>query len=271
MTTPTKKPRIKPIHGLDQVAKQNAVSFCSTDSMACAIESGGTSLCRTREALDQSFPGQVRLWQLISPMSPVGAYHHSQGLEQAVEAGWVTDEGTALAWIQGLLGRSIAQLDLPVVARARDAWCDGDVAGLLRWDALCRACRETSELRAEERNMGAALIALMGELGERPSGVTRLGYAAAFGVAAANASLGVHDTLAGYAWAWSENQVVCAVKLTPLGHGAGQRMLLKLGASLNAVVAHALEVADDEIGLTSPGLAIASAQHETRHTRLYRS
>ena len=214
---------------------------------------------------------KVRLWQLISPLSPVGAYHHSQGLEQAVAAGWVTDEGTALAWIQGLLGRSIANLDLPVVARARDAWRDGDVAGLLRWDALCRACRETSELRAEERNMGAALMALMAELGERPSGVPRLGYAAAFGVAAANASLEPDDTLAGYAWAWSENQVVCAVKLTPLGHGAGQRMLRRLGASLNVVVAHALAVADDEIGLTSPGLAIASAQHETRHTRLYRS
>lgn len=214
---------------------------------------------------------QPRLWQLISPLSPVGAYHHSQGLEQAVDAGWVTDEATALTWIQGLLGRSIANLDLPVVARAWDAWLNDDVAGLRRWDALCRACRETKELRAEEANMGTALMALMGELGERPSDVPRLGYAAAFGVAAANASLGAHDTLAGYAWAWSENQVVCAVKLAPLGHGAGQRMLRKLGASLNSVVAHALEVADDEIGIASPGLAIASAQHETRHTRLYRS
>ena len=114
-----------------------------------------------------------------------------------------------------------------------------------------------AELRAEERNMGAALIALMGELGEQSP--ERLGYAAAFGVAAANASLGERDTLAGYAWAWCENQVVCAVKLTPLGHSAGQRMLRKLGASLDAVVEHALAVADDEIGLASPGLAIASA------------
>ena len=214
---------------------------------------------------------QFRLWQLISPLSPVGAYHHSQGLEQAVGAGWVTDEGTALAWIHDLLGRSIANLDLPVVARARTAWRDGDVSALLRWDALCRACRETSELRAEERNMGAALIALIGELGERSPDGHRLGYAAAFGVAAANAALGARDTLAGYAWAWCENQVACAVKLTPLGHSAGQRMLLKLGGSLDAVVEHALQVSDDEIGLASPGLAITSAQHETRHTRLYRS
>ncbi|MCY3810810.1 MAG: urease accessory protein UreF [Gammaproteobacteria bacterium] len=214
---------------------------------------------------------KVRLWQLISPLSPVGAYHHSQGLEEAVGAGWVSDEGTALAWIHGLLGRSIANLDLPVVARARTAWRDGDVAALRRWDALCRACRETSEQRAEERNMGAALVALLGELGERSPDGQRLGYPAAFGVAAFNASLGARDTLAGFAWAWCENQVACAVKLIPLGHSAGQRMLRELGASLDAVVEHALAVADDEIGLASPGLAIASALHETRHTRLYRS
>ena len=214
---------------------------------------------------------QSRLWQLISPLSPVGAYHHSQALEQAVGTGWVEDEDSALAWINDLLGRSIANLDLPVVARARTAWRDGDVSALLHWDALCRACRETSELRDEERNMGAALIALMGELGERSPDGHRLGYAAAFGVAAANAALGERDTLGGYAWAWCENQVACAVKLAPLGHSAGQRMLRKLGASLDGVVAHALAVPDDEIGLASPGLAIASAQHETRHTRLYRS
>ena len=214
---------------------------------------------------------QFRLWQLISPLSPVGAYHHSQGLEQAIGTGWVRDEHTALAWIRDLLRRSIANLDLPVVARAAIAWRAGDVAALLRWDALCRACRETSELRAEERNMGAALMALMGELGERLPDGHRLGYAAAFGVAAANASLGARDTLAGFAWAWCENQVACAVKLNPLGHSAGQRMLRELGTSLDPVVEHALAVADDEIGLASPGLAIASAQHETRHTRLYRS
>ena len=172
------------------------------------------------------------------------------------------------------MGRSIANLDLPVVLRRGHGrrGATGDVAGLLRWDALCRACRETSELRAEERNMGAALIALMAELGERPAAVPRLGLRGGLrGRRRQRLAGGTDDTLTGYAWAWCENQVVCAVKLTPLGHGAGQRMLRRLGASLDAVVAHALEVADDEIGLASPGLAIASAQHETRHTRLYRS
>ena len=211
-----------------------------------------------------------RLWQLISPLSPVGAFHHSQGLEEAVESGAVADESTAFAWIGGLLGHTMAHLDLPVVARARGAWRDGDNAALRRWDGLSRACRETRESRAEERNMGAALLALLRELGERaPDGA--LGYPAAFGVAAANAALDADETLAGYAWAWCENQVACAVRLVPLGHSAGQRILRGLGARIEPALACALRVGDDEIGLSAPRLAVLSARHETRRTRLFRS
>ena len=213
---------------------------------------------------------QFRLWQLISALSPVGAFHHSQALEEAVAAGLVVDETTTLDWIRGLLGHTITNLDLPVVVRAHSAWRSGDLAALSHWNAHCRACRETSELRAEERNMGTALLALLGALDE-PVPDLALGYPAAFGVAAANASLDATDALKGYAWAWCENQTACAVKLVPLGHSAGQRILRRLGASLDAAVGAASLVGDDDVGLATPGLAILSAQHEVRHTRLFRS
>ena len=41
----------------------------------------------------------LRLCQLVSPALPVGAYHFSQGLEYAVQAGWVRDEDSAFEWI----------------------------------------------------------------------------------------------------------------------------------------------------------------------------
>ncbi|HRE56056.1 MAG TPA: urease accessory protein UreF, partial [Candidatus Competibacter sp.] len=44
-----------------------------------------------------------RLLQLCSPTLPVGAYAYSQGLESAVERGWVRDEAGAGDWIFGLL------------------------------------------------------------------------------------------------------------------------------------------------------------------------
>jgi urease accessory protein len=35
---------------------------------------------------------RLRLWQLLSPTLPIGAYAYSRGLEYAIAAGWVRDE-----------------------------------------------------------------------------------------------------------------------------------------------------------------------------------
>ena len=47
--------------GLFRSQAKSAVSACSKDSMAYAIESGGTSLCRAREGLNQAFPRPGRV------------------------------------------------------------------------------------------------------------------------------------------------------------------------------------------------------------------
>jgi urease accessory protein len=52
----------------------------------------------------------VRLLQLASPTLPVGAYSYSQGLEAAIEAGYVKDAATALRWIGDVLELSVARM-----------------------------------------------------------------------------------------------------------------------------------------------------------------
>ena len=229
-----------------------------------------TTTIRIATSTSVSLAIRTELWRLISPLLPVGAFHHSQGLEQAAAWWQVHDEASTRNWIEGLLGHVVAHVDLPVLARVRTAWAERRTAELERWDAVCRACRETHELRDEERNMGAALMRLLRELGE-PAPAARLGFVAAFGVAAANASLSERETAAGYAWAWCESQTAAAVRLIPLGQSAGQRILRHLGGSLEAVVETALGLADEDVGRSAPGLAIASARHETGYTRLFRS
>ena len=39
---------------------------------------------------------RLRLWQLLSPTLPIGAYAYSRGLEYAVAAGWVRKAGYAI-------------------------------------------------------------------------------------------------------------------------------------------------------------------------------
>jgi urease accessory protein len=75
----------------------------------------------------------------------------------------------------------------------------------------------------------------------------------------------------GYLWAWTENQVASAIKLVPLGQTSGQRILSAAIELIPQWVESGLTLADEDIGALTPGLAIASALHETQYTRLFRS
>ncbi len=215
-------------------------------------------------------PSVVRLWQLISPTLPVGAYSYSQALEYVIHRNVVVDEAGVRQWIDDLLQHGLARLDLPILLRVHSAWSGGDANGVRRWSRELEARRETAELRFEDLAMGGALTQLLASLDE-PVPERQLPFAAAFAVAAVDWSIPADDACAGYAWAWCEAQVAAAVKLVPLGHTAGQRILRDVGAGIAAAVSTAAALDDDAIGLGLPGLAIASALHETQYTRLFRS
>ncbi len=212
----------------------------------------------------------LRLWQLISPALPIGAFSFSQGLEQAVERGAVRDEATALAWIAGVLEHGLAYTDLPIVLRAHAAAAGRDAPALARCGETLTAFRETAEARLEDASMGAALESLLAALGV-PIAAGPLPFACAFGGACAAWQIEPRAACAGYAFAWCEAQTAAAVKLVPLGHTAGQRLLLALGAPIERAAAAAFERGDDDLGASLPGLALASALHETQYTRLFRS
>ena len=217
----------------------------------------------------------LRLWQLISPALPVGAYAYSAGLEAAVEQGLVASEEDLAGWTEGQIRHALAGLDLPVLARLMGAWESEDTAAVRHWTGFLLACRETSELRAEDVHLGRALARLLPDLIE---GDTRawdqnddVTWATLFALAAVNWEIPVRDAAAGYVWAWLENQVAAGVKLIPLGQTAGQRVLARVSGAIPQVVRESMRVEDEDIGFGAPGVALLSAMHETQYSRLFRS
>jgi urease accessory protein len=217
----------------------------------------------------------VRLLQLVSPALPIGAFAYSQGLEQAVADGWVSDEAEAEAWLLGLLASSLGTLDVPVLARLIAAWRARDAAAIARWSAWLWACRPTREARAEDRQLGAALARVLETLGidEAKAWTTHLHvtHPTMFALGAVRFEVPLAPALAGYAFSWAEAITSAAVRLVPLGQNAGQRVLAAAGRAIPAVVERALEIPNDELGSAAPGQAIASARHETLYSRLFRS
>lgn len=224
--------------------------------------------------IDQT-PALLRLLQLVSPSLPVGGFTYSQGIEWAVEAGWIRTLADLEDWIADQLQTGMARVDLPLLARLRAAAEVRDDATLRIWIDRLLASRETAELRAEECNRGRALADLLAAWGIDGARERRalLARSQAAGFAFASTAFGIEPRLAaaGYAWSWLENLVLAAVKIVPLGQTQGQQALARLATQVPPALDLALSLSDDEIGASNPALAIASSAHETQYTRLFRS
>lgn len=219
--------------------------------------------------------GLLRLLQITSPSFPIGAFAYSQGLEQAAERGFVRDGTTLTDWLAGVLSHSLAATDLPLVAHACEAFSNNDMGEIERLTALALALRETHELRAEERRLGAALARVLDGLGVTSAssyvGSKNASYAVLFALAATAFDVPKVAALHGYAFAWLENQVVGATRVISLGQTDAQRALLGVAESIPAAVDTALGIASDSIGRSAVGVCMSSAWHEQQYSRLFRS
>jgi urease accessory protein len=220
----------------------------------------------------------TRLLRLASPILPVGAFSYSQGLETAVDLGWVRDESSAGDWISDVLAHSVASFEAPVWCRLYRSWQSGDAEAVGVWNEVFLAGRESAEFRAETVQMGYSLRALFSASGEFED--LQLGllhriqdpaFPTAFSFACAQWRIPERAAVLAYLWAWLENQVSAAMKSVPLGHMAGQRLLIAMSAALPSLVDATLKMEDDELRNCAPALAVASCRHETQYTRLFRS
>ncbi len=220
----------------------------------------------------------LSLLQLASPALPVGAYSYSEGLEMLVERGIVKSAETLQNWIEWELQEGAISLDAAVMVRALNAANSGTWEKVQEWNYWSSATRETEELRQQSWQMGNALLRLVMALGpvEDRVEVTVLGeeecnFAIAFGVAASYWQIPPDVALLGYLHSWACNFIGAGVKLIPLGQTAGQQLLFNLQPKLVTAVQTILRVEDDDLSSCTWGLSLASMQHETQYSRLFRS
>jgi urease accessory protein len=219
----------------------------------------------------------LRLLQLASPSLPIGAYTYSQGLEAAIEAGWVKDEASARTWITGSLGVA-ADFEAPILWRLLKAFSARDAETVAYWTERLVAARDTAEFRAETIQMGYSLGKLVVDL--KIADETLLAILAsqpeiplptAFACAAEALAVPHESALLGMLFSLAENQVLVCVKSVPLGQLSGQRLLLSLHPLIEATSLHARGLGDDELSNWAPGLSLLSMRHETQYSRIYRS
>jgi urease accessory protein len=216
------------------------------------------------------------LLQLTSPALPVGAYSYSEGLEMLVENGVITNLVSLQNWLESELKYGAIRMEAAVMIRAYEAVKAQELQLLLYWNQWLSAARETEELRSASWQMGRSLIQLLEKLHPQIKSITNnignpCNYAIALGIGLAHHQINIQAGLLGYLYSWVSNLITTGVKLIPLGQTAGQQLILSLQPSLINNAAQITAMLDDELSCCSWGLSLASMQHETQYTRLFRS
>lgn len=217
----------------------------------------------------------LKLLQLSSPTLPVGAFAYSQGLESAIESGFINNKETLENWLLDALILSLQKVDLPLFSRLYESWKQHDIEEVIKWNQILRAQRETKELREEDHHLGLALARLLKDLGSKEADELHkrndLCFLTLFTLAATQWGIECEQAANGFIWSWLDNQIAAAIKLVPLGQTDGQRVLSAILPQVPEIVSDGLVMSDDKIGASLPMMAILSSQHETQYSRLFRS
>jgi urease accessory protein len=209
---------------------------------------------------------RLRLFQLISPALPVGAFSYSEGLEVLVQRRLLLDGAGVRAWLEAELQRGTLALE----AASLPGLLLAEVAELRERDSWLLALREAAEVRAQQRQMGASLLGLLADLGFNPPALN-LAWPAAFALAGRALEVGATELVEAYLYGWVANQLSAALRLVPLGPTEAQRLQLGL-APLIAQRALELEGADpDQLWSGGVGAGLAQLRHVELYSRLFRS
>lgn len=218
----------------------------------------------------------THILQLASPTLPVGAYTYSEGLEKLVENHIISNQDTLYHWLFQELNHGAIKIESALMIRAYNNSKNNDLIRLKYWNQWLSAARETEELRLQSWQMGRSLIKLISELQPETKPIINMigeqcNYAIAYGLASYYLQIDPLSATISYIHSWTSNLINAGVKLIPLGQTSGQKILFALNTHIQQIAEQIIILPDDDLHCLSWGLSLASMQHETQYTRLFRS
>lgn len=221
----------------------------------------------------------LRLFQLVSPALPVGAFSYSEGLEVLVQAGRLPDAPAVRAWLEAELNRGLVAVEAAALPVLMEALAAGDWDAAAERDGWLLAQREAAAMRAQQRQMGRSLLQLLADLGWPPG--LPLGWPGAWAWAGVCLALPDAVLVPAYLHGWTANQLSAAVRLVPLGSTEAQRLQLALAPLIAGRAAELLEPAPaassgpegggSDLWNSGVGAGLAQLGHAELYSRLFRS
>ena len=219
-----------------------------------------------------------KLHTWFSPSFPVGAYTYSHGLETAFETELVQTVDDACDWIGDIVATGNGYADAVFLSAAHDAVANKDFAALRVIAEYAAAFAGTKEFRLEGEAQGQAFIDIIQKVEplDALDELTKIwpgpyAYSVVVDAAAAATGIDKHSTCTAYLHAFVANLSSALVRIIPLGQTDGQRIIARLGDTVQQAAVKALTTPLDEISTSTLMVDLTSMQHENQYTRLFRS
>jgi len=220
----------------------------------------------------------LTLLQLASPAPPIGAYSYSEGVETLASTGAITTGIDLLDWLSQELHGGSMRLETAVMRWSYAASAQPDFAAIDQWNQWLSALRETEEMRSQSWQMGRSLLRLFAdlepELGQKLpdwARTTDCNFAIAYGLVAQAWQMPVDEAAIAFLYSWVANLISAAVRAVPLGQTEGQRLLQQMTTPIQTAYAEIAEMTTADLMACNWGVSLASMQHETLYSRLFRS
>ena len=211
------------------------------------------------------------LFQANDTAYPSGAYAHSLGLEELVEAGVVQTPVDLEEFLQKQILPALLNFEIPMFAQAHAAAVLADDGLLLLLDSELDAWRIPEELRDASRRIGSQRLDLLAQLDPSPL-VLRIREAAPrchhlIVTALELSGVPVEQAARAFAFQSIAGLTAASMKLMRIGQSACQgiarRTLVLLGERIDDSLSHPVD------GWFNPLIEIASLRHARAHQRLF--
>lgn len=210
----------------------------------------------------------IRLQTWLSPAFPTGAFSYSSGLEAAIGNGFISTHADLTEWLTNIIQTGAGWNDAVILAEAwRVASSGGDLTNVAN---LSEAMSYSATRHLETMAQGSAFL-LASKAWCDVTLPLDCSLPVAIGAVTGTLKIDVEQTLAAYLHAYLSNQIQAALRLMKLGQQGGVEVLVELESAILETAKRSTLSTLDDLGSSAVIADIATMQHETLSSRIFRS